>query len=206
MANSNSTKKCYTRKPNFLSLEELQALKEEILESPYLGTSQLSDRFVSTKGFSVVFKRSGISQVEQNFPYFKPYLEKALMPVCNAFYLNPLVLEGNSCIEEHVDCSLSSYFMEWVTPRLVSVLYICVPNDLQGGQLILQEDKSVWHVEPETNTLVHFLGWVLHSVTPVQTGHARMSLICEQYNLPEEYLIKVPEFEIKSSSCQDLVE
>ena len=47
-------------------------LAKNILDSPYLASSQLSESFNGTKGFSIVFKRSGISQVIQQFPFFQP--------------------------------------------------------------------------------------------------------------------------------------
>jgi hypothetical protein len=194
-------KRCYSRKPYAFSAAYLETLRQEILNSPYLASSQLSDGFIGTQGFSVVFKRSGIAIVEQQFPYLKLYLDKALKSACNAFYLNPLVLEGNSQVNPHVDCSLSSYEMQWMHPQLVSVLYVSVPADLQGGQLVLQDrEEHTWQIEPEQNTLLYFLGWVLHSVTPTHTSSKRISLVCEQYHLSDDRLAKIPDFEIKSGN------
>lgn len=194
-------KKCYSRKYDAFPKEYLQLLQRNILESPYLAASQLSENFVKTKGFSVVFKRSGIPEVEKHFPYFKIYLDSALKSSCNAFYLNPLILEGNTYIESHVDCSISEYGMEIVVPNLVSVLYIQVPGDLVGGELVLQQSEElIWQVAPQTNTLLYFLGWTMHSVNPVKSLHQRISLICEQYNLNESRLNKIPDFEIKSAN------
>lgn len=200
ISSTQTVKKCYSRRQSAFSKEYLENLQIDILNSPYLAASQLSDGFIQTQGFSVVFKRSTIAKVEEHFPYFKPYLDKVLKASCNAFYLNPLLLEGNGYVEPHVDCSISEYGMEMTIPNLVSVLYVQVPSDLQGGELVLQQsEEQVWHIPPQMNTLLYFLGWVMHSVNPVQTSQKRISLICEQYNLSESRLTKIPDFEIKSA-------
>ena len=192
--------KCYAQKHNVFAVEYLDKLRSQILSCPYLAASQLSESFTGTKGFSVIFKRSGISEVEQHFPFFKPYLQVALKQACNAFYLNPLVLEGGTRVEPHVDCSISSYDMTFTIPNLVSVLYIQVPQDLQGGELVLQADHQVGIIEPRTNTLLYFRGDLLHSVNEVKSSQPRISLICEQYNLSATQLEHIPEFEIKSAA------
>jgi predicted 2-oxoglutarate/Fe(II)-dependent dioxygenase YbiX len=175
----------------------------EILSSPYLAASQLSESFAGTKGFSLVFKRSGIGEVERHFPFFQPYLRVALMPDCNAFYLNPLVLEGGTRVEPHVDCSLSDYNQLIAIPIIVSVLYVQVPSDLQGGELVLQErGNKVGQIQPQTNTLLYFRGDLTHSVNQVKSSQARISLVCEQYNLSETRLQQIPEFEIQSKVIQ----
>lgn len=61
----------YAQKRHIFSIEYLEDLKAAILNYPYLGNSQLSDKFTGTKGFSVVFKRSGIPKVIQELPYLQ---------------------------------------------------------------------------------------------------------------------------------------
>ena len=124
--------KYYSLKSNAFTLDYLNELRMQILSCPYLAGSQLSDSFAGTKGFSVIFKRSGIGEVERHFPFFQPYLRVALRSACNTFYLNPLVLEGGSRVEPHVDCSISSYARATTIPTIVSVLYVQVPPDLQA--------------------------------------------------------------------------
>jgi hypothetical protein len=193
--------RCYARRFNVFSLEYLDELKSAIVSSPYLAASQLSDRFTSTKGFSVVFKRSGIPELVRQFPYFQPYLQMALKSACNAFYLNSLILESGGRVETHVDCSLSSYGKVWTIPNLVSVLYVHVPEDLQGGELVLEEDnRQLAQISPQFNTLLYFIGNLLHSVNPVQSSQPRISLICEQYTLDPERLQLIAEFEIFSGA------
>jgi hypothetical protein len=195
--------RCYAQRFDCLSPTELQHLALAISTSPYLAASQLSTNFEGSRGFSVVFTRAGIDRVKDRFPSFTPYLDTALKSAANAFYLNPLVLDEGMGVEPHVDCSISSYDMVLTTPKLVSVLYVQVPADLRGGELVLVAgERPVGTIVPQTNKLVYFLGNLVHSVNPVYCSSSRISLICEQYNLSEERLKNIPEFEIKSGAKQ----
>ena len=177
----------------------LSQLKGQILNCPYFAINNLNRDFVKTKGFSIVFRRSHLSLVEQDFPYFKPYLERAMLPECNAFYLNPLLLQTGSQVDPHIDRSLRSYCKTVAPPLMVSVLYVDVPNDLIGGELILRSPKrQVGKITPQVNTLVFFQGDLTHSVNPVTQGRDRLSLVCEQYCLDELELAEIPEFRLES--------
>jgi len=66
-------------------------------------------------------------------------------------------------------------------PAQVSVLSVRVPNDLQGGELILQNGKrQVAHIQPQTDTLLWFQGDLTHSINPVTSSANRLSLICRR--------------------------
>ncbi|WP_198288378.1 FkbM family methyltransferase [Chamaesiphon minutus] len=191
----------YAQRFDCLSAAELQHLAQTITTSPYLAASQLSTNFQGSRGFSVIFTRSGIDRVKEHFPGFAPYLDKALKSACNAFYLNPLLLDEGMGVEPHVDCSISSYDMVLTIPKIVSVLYVQVPEDTIGGELILRtEQRLIGTIVPQTNKLVYFVGQLLHSVNPVHCSSSRISLICEQYHLSEDRLKNIPEFEIKSAA------
>jgi len=195
--------KYYSLKSNAFTLDYLNELRMQLLSCPYLAGSQLSDSFAGTKGFSVIFKRSGIGEVERHFPFFQPYLRIALKSECNAFYLNPLLLEGGARVEPHVDCSISSYARATTIPTIVSVLYVQVPPDLQGGELVIQHrENKVGQIQPQANTLLYFRGDLTHLVNEVKSSQARISLVCEQYNLSETRLQQIPEFEIESGAVQ----
>ena len=196
------TPRCYNRKVNCLDKAVLKAVGQEILSSHYLATSQLNaESFKGSKGFSIVFTRLGIPQVREEFPWLDPYLHLALKASCNAFYLNPLVLERGPGVSPHVDCSISSYGNVMILPRLVSVLYVKVPEDLVGGELVLTlGGRLVAELQPQSNSLLNFLGQVTHSVNPVQSSSVRISLICEQYNLSAQQLSLIPKFEILSGA------
>jgi hypothetical protein len=193
----------FRQQPNAFSVQYLQDLRGEILACPYFAVNNLNRDFVGTKGFSVVFQRSHIPEVERRFPYFKPYLDRALDPTCNAFYLNPLLLKQGSRVDPHIDRSLRSYCKTVEPPAIVSVLYVQVPDSLQGGELVLRNRKQqVGQIKPQVNTLVYFQGDLTHSVNAVTTTGTRLSLVCEQYNLSEDELDEIPAFTIESRAAE----
>jgi len=177
----------------------LRSLKRQISASPYFTTHTLNRDFVGTRGFSVVFQAGARAEVERAFPSFGPYLERTLRPDCNAFYLNPLLLERGSRVDPHVDRSLRSYCKEVSVPVTVSVLYVDVPVDLRGGALVLARGKKhLARLQPVANTLLFFEGDLTHSIEPVEGGGSRLSLVCEQYSLDADELERIPRFKIET--------
>ncbi|OBQ30719.1 MAG: iron-regulated protein [Aphanizomenon flos-aquae MDT14a] len=195
--------KYYQQHPNAFSLQYLQDLWGEIQACPYFAINNLNRDFINTKGFSVVFQRQGLAEVIQKFPYFKPYLDLALLPNCNAFYLNPLLLKAGSRVDPHIDRSLRSYCKTVEPPAFVSVLYVRVPEDMQGGELVLKlQKRQVGQIKPQTNSLIYFQGDLTHSVNAVITVGNRLSLVCEQYSLSEDELEEIPQFTLESRANQ----
>ena len=181
----------------------LNELRGQILACPYFAVNNLNRDFVGTKGFSLVFQRSHLAQVNQRFPYFAQYLNRIAKPECNAFYLNPLLLKQGSRVDPHIDRSLRSYCKTIHPPDVVSVLYIEVPADLKGGELVLRShNRKVGQIRPQTNTLVFFQGDLTHSVNLVTSSDTRLSLVCEQYNLDDDLLIEIPEFQLESRTIK----
>lgn len=185
--------------PDYLS--ELQG---QILACPYFAVNNLNRDFVGTKGFSVVFQRSGIGEVERRFPFFKPYLSVALQSTCNAFYINPLLLMTGSRVDPHIDRSLRSYCKTIQPPAVVSVLYVQVPPALIGGELVLHcHKRQVGCIRPQFNTLLYFQGDLTHSVNQVTSPlSTRLSLVCEQYSLSDTELQEIPKFTIESRTVK----
>ncbi|BAZ20826.1 hypothetical protein NIES4073_17040 [Kalymmatonema gypsitolerans NIES-4073] len=195
--------KYYSQHQDAFPITYLNDLRGEILACAYLGINNLNRDFVDTKGFSVVFQRSEIAEVERRFPFFKPYLDQALQPTCNAFYLNPLLLKEGSRVDPHIDRSLRSYCKTVEPPVVVSVLYVQVPPNLQGGELVLRRQKQqVGQVKPQANTLLYFQGDLMHSVNAVKTTGTRLSLVCEQYSLSETQLQDIPAFTVESRAVK----
>ena len=195
--------KYYHQKPNSFPSNYLSDLRGEIQACPYFAINNLNRDFVGTKGFSLVFQRSGLAEVERYFPFFKPYLDLALQPNCNAFYLNPLLLKSGSRVDPHVDRSLRSYFKTIDPPEIVSVLYVQVPSDMKGGELVLHcQKRQVGQIKPQMNTLLYFQGDLIHSINPVETLGNRLSLVCEQYSLSEAELQEIPQFLVESRVAQ----
>ena len=185
----------------------LSQLQGQILACRYFAINNLNRDFVGTKGFSVVFQRSGIGEVERRFPFFKPYLSVALQPTCNAFYLNPLLLQTGSHVDPHIDRSLRSYCKTIEPPAIVSVLYVQVPPALIGGELMLHcQKRQVGCIRPQFNTLIYFQGDLTHSVNEVTSPlSTRLSLVCEQYSLSETELQEIPEFTVESRALKSKV-
>ncbi|PSF35274.1 iron-regulated protein [Aphanothece hegewaldii CCALA 016] len=193
----------YHQRLQAFSQDYLNELQGQILSCPYFAVNNLNRDFVETKGFSVVFRRSHFPTVVQRFPYFSSYLEQALQNDCNAFYLNPLLLKTGSRVDPHIDRSLRSYCKTIEPPAVVSVLYIQVPTDLKGGELVLRNHKrQIGQIRPQINTLLFFQGDLTHSVNPVSSTGIRLSLVCEQYNLEESQLRDIPEFKIESRAIK----
>ena len=175
---------------------ELAMIRSAVLDSPLLGTNRLAATFDGSRGYSLVFTREGIARVRAEHPYLVDFIDRALRPTCNAFYLNPLLLQRGSAVGPHVDCSLARYLGEPRTPLLVSVLYVEVPHDLDGGELVLNEGElELGRIAPRAGTLLYFAGRLRHRVTAVDTTTTRMSLVCEQYKLSPDLLAAVPTFE-----------
>ena len=196
----------YKTSENAFPLDYLSQLQGQILNCPYFAVNNLNRDFIGTKGFSLVFQRSGLNKIEQQFPFLKTYLSIALESNCNAFYLNPLLLKTGSRVDPHIDRSLRSYCKTIEPPALVSVLYIQVPTTLNGGELVLCHNKrQVGQIRPKMNTLLYFQGNLTHSVKEVTSPGTRLSLVCEQYNLSETELLEIPEFTIESRAIKPKV-
>lgn len=179
----------------------LAELRGQILGSPFLAFNNLTSDFVGARGFSVVFRRPAATKVKQRFPWLAPYMDTLLEADCNAFYLNPLVLGPASRVDPHIDRSLRSYCKTVETPLLVSVLYVALPENIQGGELVLRHGKrQVGRIVPELNKVVRFQGDLTHLVTPMgaQARGDRISVVCEQYALPEAELAQIPDLGLES--------
>lgn len=194
----------YHHSSDAFSRAYLTKLQARILSSPYFTVNNLNRDFIGTKGFSVVFRRSHLATVGQQFPYFQTYLDRVLQPDCNAFYLNPLLLKSGSRVDPHIDRSLRSYCKTIDPPAWVSVLYIAVPADLEGGELVLRSHRGqVGKISPHSNMLLFFQGDLTHSINSVKSSGVRLSLVCEQYSLEEDQLEEIPEFTLESRAGKE---
>ena len=68
----------YTIRDQALPPASVTAIRDAILDAPYMSVNNLNRRFEGTYGFSVVFRKDTVDQVLAEFPAFAPYLEKAL--------------------------------------------------------------------------------------------------------------------------------
>lgn len=176
------------------------AVCEALEASPYVGDSPLGPEFVRTRGFSLIFRRTALADVTAAFPFLEPFLDRVVFEACNAFYVNPVIMARGSKVGDHIDCRLVEADNVRIIPNLVSILYVLADPDARGGALRLRvaPDESV-AIQPRSGDLLHFKGSLIHSVDALEDG-ARVSLVCEQYNLPDPVLAGFPEFEILQSA------
>ena len=192
------------RTPEALPLPVVEGIRRAILDSPLLGDTNLSGQFSGTYGFSVTFRREALAEVAAGFPAFAPFLQAALLPDCNAFLLNPLLVQRGRGVGAHIDRSLEFYGVRTGCPVAVSVLYVQVPERLSGGELRLyHRGERVAALAPMARALVTFRGDLTHEVAAVETSapelsEARISLVVEQYRVPEPLKARVPRFEVRT--------
>jgi predicted 2-oxoglutarate/Fe(II)-dependent dioxygenase YbiX len=94
---------------------------------------------------------------------------------------------------------LRSYCKTINPPLTVSVLYVDLPQPLEGGELVLRDHRrQVGQIKPRLSLLLYFQGDLTHSVNAVKTTGTRLSLVCEQYQLDDIELQDIPPFTIES--------
>lgn len=191
--------------PNLLETAELAALHRAVLDSPYLAGTDLNEGFAGTYGFTLLFWREEIPRAERLMPELEPFFAKVLQPAANVFFLNPLVIHaGGQGVAPHADKTLLSYVSEGDPPFpfLVSVLYLCLPPEKKGGHLVFHRAYGKLKREPQENMLIEFPGAMLHEVTPLSSQEGsppRVSLVLEQYELPEKMKAGVPRWSLETT-------
>lgn len=171
-----------------------------------LSGTTLNTRFYGTEGFTISFTRAGFARLKKSFPVFHEYVETVAPDRANAFFINPLIIASGAHVGAHVDRSLRS----WTHPEIppcpikVSVLYLEVPDDLEGGSLLLY--PPLWTLQrrprifPKTGLLFEFRGDLRHEVAEVKKASTpRISLVMEQYELPPYLLRSIPDMYVRSS-------
>jgi len=102
-------------------------------------------------------------------------------------------------VAPHIDRSLHAYCLDVNPPVAVSVLYVDVPKDLRGGELVLRRGrKFLGRITPQAGLLLEFDGDLEHAVERVDSPGLRLSLVCEQYALSDEELAMVPQYTLES--------
>ncbi len=190
---------------NALPAAALGDLKEAIINSPYLAETDLNEGFTGTSGFTLLFHREERERAESLMPELRPFFEKAMKSQANVFFLNPLVLHaGGSGVAPHADKTIVSYVdsKDPPFPFCVSVLYLSLPTEKKGGSLVFHRAVGKLEKVPKENLLIEFPGWLMHEVTPLSSqpgSPPRVSLVLEQYELPEAMKNEVPRFSLETS-------
>lgn len=191
----------HTETPDRFPAAYLAGLVSRIRQHPLLAPNNLTSDFVGARGFSIVFRQGTADRVGDRYPWLAPFIAPLLSEDVNAFYLNPLVIGPGGRVDPHIDRSLRAYCRTVEPPRWVSVLYVDLPRPMSGGELVLRAGKrQVARIIPEVGKLVRFQGDLTHLVTRVTPGveGERVSLVCEQYALPDDELACIPEFGLES--------
>lgn len=207
----------YRHRSKALPPADFTALRDALLASPLVGASTLGGPFQSSRGFDVIFKAAGRATVLERFPSLAPWLTltlgepgiRALTPwwrrtlerIPNAWYLNVLCVSEGGSVARHVDTTLRKRSeVDDAVPRLVSVLYLSVP-DAPGGELQLWDGPDpVAKLKPRENASVHFRGDLAHAVRAFTgaPGKVRASLVIEQYHFDDAVLARLPDFQLDS--------
>jgi len=198
---------------NFLSKRECIMLSEYIKYHKLLSRSSLNpDNFGSTYSFQIYFNKYSKNDF-LNSPYnLKPIydiFERIKQPGTNAYVFNPIVLDGLRVFEKntnkiryHYDdtLDLSDNMGKLYLPVCVTILYIQVPEKFIGGTLKMHDfgylechNLGIIEIRPEVGKKVVFRGDMHHGVSSLYCSKdtKRISLVFEQYNIPENRLNEV---------------
>ncbi len=209
----------YTTYPNHLPADEYEKLKHDINTSlDYVkegGGGLNADVFAHTKGFVVYFSRAGILELGKDpRSAILMSIARSALPESNWFIMNVLNVPPHNETEEegeeykknpvgwHKDMKdfCKNDICASFTARAVQVLYVSVPSNMEGGELVFQVenmDSEEHLVTPQNGMLVKFDGRLLHSVNPFSSpsNEHRISLVLESYVLPPSWLETVPDLE-----------
>lgn len=190
--------------PDLLEKSELDALRDAVLESPYLAATDLNEGFEGTSGFTLLFHVEERARAERLMPALKPFFARALQPAANVFFLNPLVIHaGGKGVAPHADKTLLSYLeVDPPFPFLVSVLYLSLPPEKKGGHLVFHRSYGKLRRQPRENMLIEFPGWMMHEVTALtspQGSPPRVSLVLEQYTVSEGMKAEIPRWSLETT-------
>lgn len=209
----------YIINDTFFSEQEFQSLRDCVLSHPLIGYNELNQNgFSTTKGLLIRWNKDGDSRLraEPHLACLIPYYDKLRFDKANGFVMNILVAPPMKNAEEatkasvgrHIDDTLKLVDTEGSKPEFaaheVSVLYIQVPEGLQGGALKIftpdmsdgeesedeeaeKKDETFEILPPKTGRLVRFRGDAPHEVLGCYggDGRPRVSLILEQYKVPK---------------------
>lgn len=175
---------------NFLTKEECRSLTEYITNHELVDKTDLNDMFSSSYGFSIKFNMYS----KYDFLYSKYNLKKLYdifvrirEPGTNAYICNPLILEKSKSIGYHYDDTIG-----FARPVCVTVLYLDAPSDMTGGEFCIRDHSHTIVHDVEVGQKLTFRGDMCHMVRPYETNEnkRRVSLVFEQYNIPEIDLCK----------------
>lgn len=197
--------KKYRLVANAISDENRQQLSDAVLSHPLVGSSPLKGAFSATRGFSIAFTSHRIPELINKFSFLAGFfaaieLDKGLAHLyspfsftrlCkrlvrpNAFYFNTLLVPPKAKVSRHVDGTLQPYLdIPNLRPKMVSVLWL-QSND--SGRLELFDGmRKLASIPPKIGNVIHFRGNLGHAVSVVRGNRTRVSMVLEQYVVPQD--------------------
>lgn len=215
----------YTLEPSVFTDDELAQLKSNILNMSLVEESVTTTlnptQFTYSRGFMLRFNLEGIPQLQDDERYqpLLPIFNKLRRDDTNAFVFNVLTAKSKTfqkaVVGWHVDDTVGideDLDVSFVAHE-VSVFYLQVPQDMEGGGLKLIDlrgdisqvnlDSDVnsqevrEEVQPQENSIVRFRGDACHQVMgyKTETPLERVSVVLEQYKIPPYYYKDTYRFE-----------
>ena len=219
---------------DLVGADVVATLRSSIAASKLPGASQLDGGFAATRGFGIACHADAVVDAVARVPLLGPFVDVALDPrllsrllrphvverlatalfgAVNAVYLNVLVVPAGADVGRHVDATLGVATAVAgdapLPPRAVVVLYVDVPDDLQGGMLrLFAGDDVVAEIAPRSGRVVIFRGALGHEVTTTSTttGAVRVSCVAELYALPRRRLRRLPRLRVQSHGFAAVME
>lgn len=200
-------------KKNFLSQSQCKKLSKFLLNHKLLTSNKLSESFNNSRGIVIKFKKNENLEkyfIDNNLKYIYEIFKKIKLKNTNAFIFNVLIIKtenkykdhSNVQVDYHYDDTLDiMYNNKSIMPYQITVIYIHLPKKFKNGELIINSFccKNVAKIiKPKIGKIINFRGDSLHKVNKIfsKKKDYRISLVFEQYNIPKEKLIDVPNFEI----------
>ena len=192
---------------DFYTSKRCKELANYISKHKFVGRSTLNG-FGKTKGFVVTFSSRHEKQILDTFKPIHEVFKQIQEPGTNAYIFNPVIIEHSTketerSIPYHYDMSLDdqakTLFGQSYLPVCVTVIYIQLPESYKGGKLCLAEygsvdDSVIGMYKPKLGRKLTFRGDMMHHVEPIHCKDGkgkRISLVFEQYKLPESKLANI---------------
>tara|TARA_B110000459_G_C16424612_1_gene409030 strand:+ start:69 stop:785 length:717 start_codon:yes stop_codon:yes gene_type:complete len=184
---------------NFLSPNECKDIKDYILKHELLNNNWGKNDFVIRFNTSEYSKKMFLEKkLEKIYKIF----ERIKQPGTNAYIVNTAILSNSHNSEEYNDIEfhyddtieLKDFMGRNILPVCTTILYINIPENYTGGNLILEpfanKNKEKVYYKPKQGRRLTFRGDMHHSVEPFFCDYTtkRISLVFEQYKIPDKYI------------------
>ncbi|KAA8497502.1 hypothetical protein FVE85_5087 [Porphyridium purpureum] len=198
--------------PSYMDNDTFNKMRDCLIDHPHIQRNHLNpDGFKYTRGFVIKFSDLGIPKFRAetlfncgSFNPLLPFFDKARDIRANGFVMNVLVADKPNNASElvvgrHVDNTLKhSRPNTDFLAHTVTVLYLSVPPDMEGGELEVLGTREQYEegggtvksrITPVQNKGARFRGDAYHQVRgyTTETDQRRVSLVLEQYRVPRRF-------------------